>query len=64
MAKLTRIVDYQLRKMRESIIQQKGQFKIRHKKHMKEMDETLKQIHNNRANFERKWFKCLKGGKL
>jgi flagellar hook-associated protein FlgK len=64
MAKITKIIDYQFRKLRESIVKQRKEMSQRHKKRMKEVNETLKQIHNDRAKFERKWFKALKGGKL
>ena len=64
MAKLIKIIDHQFLKIRESITQQREDFKVRHKKRMEEIDETLKQIHDDRAKFERKWFKALKGGKL
>jgi vacuolar-type H+-ATPase subunit I/STV1 len=63
MAKLTRIIDYQFRKMRESIIQQREEMLQRHKQQMEKTETILKRIHDNRADFERSWFKYLKGGK-
>jgi hypothetical protein len=49
--------------MRESIIQQREEMLQRHKQQMEKTETILKRIHDNRADFERSWFKYLKGGK-
>lgn len=64
MAKVIKILDYQFRKMRESITHEREIMLKRHKERMKETQEIIKRIRDNRAEFERKWFKFLKGGKL
>jgi len=63
MAKILKIFDYQMRKIRESIKQQREDFTKRHEQRIIETDEVLKKINDDRAKFERRWFKFLKGGK-
>lgn len=63
MAKLVRILDYQFRKMHESIAHDRKEILTRHKERMKETKQIIKNIHNQRAEFERSWFKFLNGGK-
>jgi len=36
--------------------------KERHTERMKETDAILQKIHNDRAEFERRWFKIVEGG--
>jgi len=62
MTKVIKIIDYQFRKMRESIVNQREEMLIRHKKRMNETEEVIKKIHDQRADFERSWFKLLEGG--
>ena len=62
MAKVIRIIDHQFRKMRESIARSRVQMKERHTERMKETDAILQKIHNDRAEFERRWFKIVEGG--
>lgn len=62
MAKVIRIIDYQFRKMRESIAIQREEITLQNKKRMKETEEVIKTIHERRAEFERSWFKLLEGG--
>ena len=63
MAKVIKILDYQFRKMRESILHEREIMLKRHDERMKETQEIIERIHNNRAEFERSWFKFLEGGK-
>ena len=63
MAKVIKILDYQFRKMRESILHEREIMLKRHDERMKETQEIIEKIHNNRAKFERSWFKFLEGGK-
>ena len=63
MAKVIKILDYQFRKMRESILHEREIMLKRHDERMKETQEIIERIHNNRAEFERRWFKFLEGGK-
>jgi len=63
MGKITKIIDYQFRKMRESIAKEREEMIQRHDKQMKETEEVLQRIRDNRATFERHWFKLLEGGK-
>ena len=62
MAKVIRIIDYQFRKMRKSIAIQREEIILQNKKRMKETEEVMKKIHEQRAEFERSWFKLLEGG--
>lgn len=62
MAQVIRIIDHQFRKMREGIASDRAEMIKRHDEQMKETDTILKRIRNNRAEFERKWFKLLEGG--
>jgi len=64
MGKLIKIFDYQMLKMREAISRQKEEFTERSEKYTKHTDEMLQKIRDDHAEFERKWFKALKGGKL
>ncbi len=63
MAKLVRILDYKFRKMHESIAHEREEMLNRNKKRMKETKQIIENIYNQRAEFERSWFKFLKGGK-
>jgi len=63
MAKILKIFDYQMRKIRKSIKQQREDFTKRHEQRRKETAEVLQKINDDRAEFERRWFKFLKGGK-
>lgn len=49
--------------MRKSIAKDREEMIQRHDKRMKETDEVLQNIRNNRAAFERHWFRILEGGK-
>lgn len=62
MAKVIRIIDYQFRKMRQSIVIQREEMLLQHEQRMKETEEVIKNIHERRAEFERTWFKLLEGG--
>lgn len=64
MAKVIKIIDYQFMKMRESIAKQREEMQQRHKQQMEETEAVLKRIRDNRAEFERRWFKFLEGGKV
>ena len=63
MAKVIKIVDYQFRKMRESITKNREEMIQRHDEQMKKTQKIVQRIHNNHAKFQRGWFKFLKGGK-
>lgn len=62
MAKVVKIIDYQFRKMRNAIARDRAEMQQRHAERMEETNTILKRIRDKRAEFERKWFKLLKGG--
>ena len=63
MAKVIKIIDYQFRRMRESMINEREEMRKRHDQQMIETNLIVQRIRDNRAEFERRWFKFLKGGK-
>lgn len=62
MPKLIRIIDYRFRKMREQMARDREEMKKQHAERMEETNTILQRIRDQRAEFERKWFKLLKGG--
>ena len=42
MAKVIRIIDYQFRKIRKSIVKQREEMSLRHEKRMNETEEIIK----------------------
>ena len=62
MAKVIKIIDYQFRRMRESMAKDREEMQKRHAERMKETQTIIQRIRNDRAEFERRWFKLLEGG--
>jgi hypothetical protein len=62
MAKVIKIIEYQFRKMREQMARDREELKQRHAERMKETESITQRIRDQRAEFERRWFKLLKGG--
>ncbi len=60
--KVIRIIDYKFRKMRESMARDREEMQKRHAERKEKTEQLLKKIRDNRAEFERSWFKFLKGG--